>query len=222
MKRVFADTAYFVALVRKRDQLHRQATYFQEHPPGKLLTTEWVLAEAGNRLAEPPTREKFIRLIDELQAQAGVEIVSVRHEHFQQGCDLYARRKDKDWSLTDCISFVIMQEYGIDSALTSGADFEQAGFKRLMDPGPLGVRESAARYGARMDQTVEKNAMREVGRMIASAVGSNDGFPNSADDVMAFDSAERLGGTLISSLVTSKKSPHRSATREVEIDYYLI
>jgi predicted nucleic acid-binding protein len=51
MKRVFADTAYFIALVRKRDQLHRQASYFQKHPPGKLLTTEWVLTEAGNRLA---------------------------------------------------------------------------------------------------------------------------------------------------------------------------
>jgi hypothetical protein len=70
-----------------------------------------------------------------------------------------------------------MQEYGIDSALTSDEDFEQAGFKRLMDPGPHGVREPAARYGATMDQTVEKNAMREVGRMIASAVGSNDEFP---------------------------------------------
>jgi predicted nucleic acid-binding protein len=161
MKRVFADTAYFIALVRKRDQLHRQASYFQKHPPGKLLTTEWVLTEAGNRLAEPPTREKFIWLLDKLRAQSGVEIVAVRDEHFQQGCDLYARRKDKDWSLTDCISFVIMREYGIDSALTSDEDFEQAGFKRLMDPGPLGVREPAARYGAGMGQTVEKNAMRE-------------------------------------------------------------
>jgi predicted nucleic acid-binding protein len=56
MKRVFADTAYFVALVRKRDQLHRQASYFQEHPPGKLLTTEWVLTEAGNTLAKPTRR----------------------------------------------------------------------------------------------------------------------------------------------------------------------
>jgi hypothetical protein len=93
--------------------------------------------------------------------QSGVEIVAVRDEHFQQGCDLYARRKDKDWSLTDCISFVIMREYGIDSALTSDEDFEQAGFKRLMDPGPLGVREPAARYGAGMGRTVEKNAMRE-------------------------------------------------------------
>jgi len=43
MRRVFADTAYFVALVRKRDQLHRQATKLQQQPPGHLVTTEWVL-----------------------------------------------------------------------------------------------------------------------------------------------------------------------------------
>lgn len=219
MKRVFADTAYFVALVRKRDQLHRQAIHFQECPPGKLLTTEWVLTEAGNRLAEPLTRERFIRFLAELRAQAGVEIVSARHEHFKKGCDLYARRKDKDWSLTDCISFVVMQEYGIDSALTSDEDFEQAGFKRLMDPGPHGVREPAARYGATMDQTVENNAMREVGRMIASAVGSNDEFPDSVDDVIATrDSTEHLGDTLIRR-VTSRNSPHNSLHKCVGTDH---
>jgi hypothetical protein len=98
-----------------------------------------------------------------------VEIVPVRHEHFQQGCDLYAKRKDQDWSLTDCISFVIMKEYGIDSALTSDEDFEQAGFVRLMDPGPQGVREPAARYGARIDQALDWNAIGDVGSEPRSA-----------------------------------------------------
>jgi predicted nucleic acid-binding protein len=53
MKRVFADTAYLVALVRTRDQLHRQAVNLQEHPPGKLLTTEWILTEVANEFALP-------------------------------------------------------------------------------------------------------------------------------------------------------------------------
>ena len=144
MRRVFADTAYFVALARTRDQLHRQATYFHEHPPGPLLTTEWILTEVANRLADPPIREGFMRLLAQLRGRTDVEIVRVDHEHFQQGCELYGRRKDKDWSLTDCISFVIMREYGIDTALTSDEDFAQAGFQRLLDPGPRGVRETTA------------------------------------------------------------------------------
>jgi predicted nucleic acid-binding protein len=149
MKRIFVDTAYFIALVRKRDQLHRQATELQKHPPGQLLTTEWVLTEAADSLAEPPTREKFIRVLNRLRIRTDLEIVPVSHKHFQQGCELYAKRNDKHWSLTDCISFVIMRENGIDAALTSDGHFEQAGFQRLLDPGPQGVREPAApAYGA--------------------------------------------------------------------------
>jgi predicted nucleic acid-binding protein len=147
MKRVFADTAYFVALARKQDQLHRQAMNLQKYPPGQLLTTEWILTEVADRLADPPAREEFIRLLDQLRMRADVKIIPVSHEYFQQGCELYARRKDKEWSLTDCISFIVMKEYGIDSALTSDEDFEQAGFQRLMDPGPQGVREPALLYG---------------------------------------------------------------------------
>ncbi len=73
--------------------------------------------------------------------QTDVLIVPVFHKHLQQGCELYAKPNDKDWSLTDCISFVIMREYGSDTALTSDGHFEQAGFKRLTNPGPQGVRE---------------------------------------------------------------------------------
>jgi predicted nucleic acid-binding protein len=163
MKRVFVDTAYLVALVRERDRLHRQAKNFQKYPPGQLLTTEWVLTEVANGLADPPTREEFIDLLAELRGRTDVVIVRVSHEHFQQGCELYARRRDKSWSLTDCISFVIMQKNGIDTALTSDEDFEQAGFTRLMDPGPQGVRESAAPPYGTTDRTGLRT-MCQIGR----------------------------------------------------------
>jgi predicted nucleic acid-binding protein len=45
----------------------------------------------------------------------------------------YAKRLDKDWSLTDCMSFVTMQECGISDALTADHDFEQAGFIALLE-----------------------------------------------------------------------------------------
>jgi predicted nucleic acid-binding protein len=50
----------------------------------------------------------------------------------QRGFDLFSQRPDKEWSLTDCISFVVMQDYGVTDALTSDGDFEQAGFTKLM------------------------------------------------------------------------------------------
>jgi hypothetical protein len=50
----------------------------------------------------------------------------------QRGLDLFAGRSDKNWSLTDCISFVVMQDEGLTEALTGDSHFEQAGFKALL------------------------------------------------------------------------------------------
>lgn len=60
-------------------------------------------------------------------------IVPFSAELFDRGIAPYSERRDKDWSLTDCISFVVMQEHGLTDALTSDRHFEQAGFRRLLD-----------------------------------------------------------------------------------------
>ena len=54
---------------------------------------------------------------------------------FARGFDLYARRPDKSWSLTDCISFVVMTDRGLTEALTGDHHFEQAGFRALLREG---------------------------------------------------------------------------------------
>jgi predicted nucleic acid-binding protein len=101
---VFGDTVYFLALLNARDQFHRQALALGEHPPGPLVTTEWVLTELADALAIPPARERFTLLLGTLRAEAEVEIVPASHELFERGCALFAARKDKGWSLTDCLS----------------------------------------------------------------------------------------------------------------------
>lgn len=148
LKYVFADTAYFLALSSRRDQLHPQARVLRARYRKALLTTEWVLTEVAATLAAPSTRSQFTSLIAQLREQPEVRVIAADTDHFKQGCALYAERKDKRWSLTDCISFIVMREHGVDAALTSDEDFVQAGFKRLMDPSPRGVREPASQpYG---------------------------------------------------------------------------
>ncbi len=61
-----------------------------------------------------------------------VEVVPPTHEQFQRALDRYEMRPDKDWSLTDCLSFLLMEERGIADALTADHHFEQAGFRALM------------------------------------------------------------------------------------------
>lgn len=132
MKSVFADTFYFIALLNPDDLQHATAGAFSQSFDGKLITTGWILTELGDGMARPPWRETFVALRDDLLANPNVRIVPCSEELQSEGVELYRRRPDKEWSLTDCISFVVMQSEGITEALTGDHHFEQAGFIALL------------------------------------------------------------------------------------------
>ncbi len=129
---IFIDTSYFLALVNGRDKYHQaaKAVAAQVRPP--FMTSEAVLFELGNALARPPHRALGIRALQEIRADAGIEIVPVDADLFGQTVAFYQSRPDKAWGLTDCSSFVIMQQRGCFEVLTADKYFEQAGFKRLL------------------------------------------------------------------------------------------
>jgi predicted nucleic acid-binding protein len=66
-------------------------------------------------------------------ANHGVEIVWSNRELFDESYNLYQDREDKDWSLTDCASFVVMNERNITTAFTTDGHFAQAGFQKLLE-----------------------------------------------------------------------------------------
>jgi predicted nucleic acid-binding protein len=70
--------------------------------------------------------------MDQLAADPAITVIQASPEVFDLGLDLYARRLDKEWSLTDCISFAVMKEHGLTQALTGDHHFEQAGFTILL------------------------------------------------------------------------------------------
>ncbi|MGH8229057.1 MAG: type II toxin-antitoxin system VapC family toxin [Steroidobacteraceae bacterium] len=144
VKSVFADTAYFLALNISRDRFHEQALSLEATLRCQLLTTEWVLTEVADALAAPPTRARFAAQIERLRARDDVRIVAAKHRQFERGCALYLKHKDKRWSLTDCISFLVMRQHGADTALTSDRHFVQAGFRILLGSEPSGIAEPAA------------------------------------------------------------------------------
>ena len=133
---VFADTAAFVALLVRRDEFHQSANKTMSklsEKDTKLFTTEMVLFELANALSASEFRDEVIILIDGLRTLPNVEIVWANAELFQKAWSLYRERPDKEWSLTDCASFVVMRERGINLAFTSDKHFEQAGFVRLLE-----------------------------------------------------------------------------------------
>src|SRR5439155_19292118 len=97
-----------------------------------LVTTRFVLIEIADAFARAADRQRAIDLIDALEGDPQVRIVPADETLVREGYDFYCERPDKDWSLTDCISFVVMQREGITEALTGDRHFEQAGFVALL------------------------------------------------------------------------------------------
>ncbi len=133
MRRVFADTFYFLALLNPRDSAHSKAVAFTANNAVELTTTEWVLTELADGLARSPRgRAEFLSTLGDLHADGHVTIIESSHSLFVEGTQLYGVRPDKEWSLTDCISILVMQRAGITEALTGDHHFEQAGFVALL------------------------------------------------------------------------------------------
>jgi predicted nucleic acid-binding protein len=132
MRAVFADTFYFLALLDSREAFHRRASQFSSDFEVQIVTTEWVLAEFGNAYCDPRDRADFVNLYRILIVHPRIKIIPAQTGLFQSGIEFFAKRADKEWSLVDCISFLIMQREGITEALTGDHHFEQAGFAALL------------------------------------------------------------------------------------------
>ena len=132
MSGVLIDTSFFAALLSPRDFLHERAAALSHREWDQQVTTEFVLLEVANYLANSSARNLLEGLVRRLQADPNVEIVTCSTDRFHRGLSLYRSRSDKQWSLTDCISFQVMSERGLTEALTADHHFEQAGFKALM------------------------------------------------------------------------------------------
>jgi len=134
-KKLFLDAAYAIALSSPADQFHAAAVALAEGleaSGASLVTTPAVLLEIGNALAKRQHRRAAARLLSSLCPDPTVEIVPFSHELFDQALRLFSTRQDKDWGLTDCLSFVVMKEHGINQALTTDEHFQQAGFIILL------------------------------------------------------------------------------------------
>lgn len=132
MTTVFADSFYFIAQLNPADEAHGNATAFIAGFEGNLPTTDWILAEVGDAFCRQLNRERFVRFCRQLSTMPDMRIVPATRTSFLEGLELFANRPDKEWSLTDCISFAVMQKEGISEALTGDHHFEQAGFVALL------------------------------------------------------------------------------------------
>ena len=133
MSRVFADTHFYIALLSKKDDAHDAALRGQADTEiREVITTSWILVELADAMSLPRERDITAKFIARLRSAASTRIVPVSEELLWRGFDLYRTRPDKEWSLTDCISFVVMSDEGLTEALTRDRHSGQAGFMALL------------------------------------------------------------------------------------------
>ena len=132
MKRLFADSFYFIALLNQRDAAHCRAVDVSRERRAVIVTTRWVLAEVADAMCDPAWRGRAGEFIEFVLTAPGFIVQGGSDELFERGLALYNARKDKEWSLTDCISFVVMADVELADALTGDRHFEQAGFRALL------------------------------------------------------------------------------------------
>jgi hypothetical protein len=129
---VFADTYYFIALLSPRDSAHDRAVSFSNRNSRPIVTTAWILNEMADGLAKTPNRHLVSQVLLDLESNPQDTLVPFDQILWRRGLQLYDARPDKQWSLTDCISFVVMKDLDITEALTGDRHFQQAGFTALL------------------------------------------------------------------------------------------
>ena len=132
MTACFGDTSYFLAMLIPTDVNHAAARRWGQRNRRPIITTEYVIVEVGNFLSPSPTRHLFSPFLQTLRSIRRLKLIPASSDLLERGARVYQDRRDKSWSLTDCISFEVMLDNGLTDALTADHHFEQSGFVALL------------------------------------------------------------------------------------------
>ena len=137
VSKVFADTSGWASLFVSTELYHHQASqHFAQFRQDQqtIVTSNYVIAELVALFNSPLQlpRNKLFQYVEAIKTASYVELIYVNSEIDELAWALLKNRRDKNWSLVDATSFIIMQQFNIQIALTTDHHFEQAGFMRLL------------------------------------------------------------------------------------------
>jgi predicted nucleic acid-binding protein len=135
LPRLFIDTSFAIALLIPRDQYYGRATALYREiiaHRNQLVTTRAVLLEVGNALSRLDLRRAAATFLTNIETANTATIIESDAHQYSRALILFAQHADQEWSLTDCLSFVVMRDLGLTEALTADRHFVQAGFRALL------------------------------------------------------------------------------------------
>ncbi|HXC25254.1 MAG TPA: PIN domain-containing protein [Gemmatimonadaceae bacterium] len=133
--KVFLDTSFALAAFSVTDRHHARAlelAFQLQKQNVQIITTHAIMCEIGNHFAKAALKRHGLRAIDAYRRDPSVTILPVTDALYERGLSLYCERLDQDWSLTDCISLIVMQDERLTDALTYDKHFEQSGNRALL------------------------------------------------------------------------------------------
>lgn len=133
---ILVDTGYFIGYANQQDGLRGRVLAWNAVLQEKLLVTEYVLWETLNQLSSPKMRGRGHAIADVVRTRPAYEFIPASPALWERGLQFHRQHADKAWSLTDCISFQVMLDRGIQRALSHDHHFTQAGFDALLRRDP--------------------------------------------------------------------------------------
>jgi uncharacterized protein len=129
---IFVDTSAWLALADAHDRHHDEAREVQRRiirgEYGHQITSNYVLVESVSIIRRRLGLRPAMALAGAMASGKEVGLFWVEPVHHREAMELMASHADKQWSVTDCTSFVLMRSMGVRDAFTFDRDFAQAGF----------------------------------------------------------------------------------------------
>src|SRR4051794_140642 len=125
MERAFVDTNAWIAFVDAKEPSHRAVKVAMSEWKNRLVTTNFIFDETVTFCRYECGHGVAMRVADRLTDGRSVQLVRVTAEDEARALELLRKREDKEYSFTDCTSFVVMRRLGIGRAITTDDDFRQ-------------------------------------------------------------------------------------------------
>ncbi len=131
MTALFVDTGAWYAIMNREDAHHSEAVDFLSGTSRLLLTTNYVVVETVNLLNARVGHGPAARFLERLHSSKIATVHHISPSEHSEAETFFVAHRDKDFSLADCSSFVVMKELGLTDAFTFDRHFAQAGFARV-------------------------------------------------------------------------------------------
>jgi predicted nucleic acid-binding protein len=135
MNPVFVDTSAFIALGNRRDAFYRQAQEIRRRlveSQRTFVTTHLIIVELCSAFSPVKFRSTAVVMVDSIMQSDKWESIEVNRKLMERGFERFKQMTDKEWSLVDCISMIVAEDYGVLDVFTNDHHFEQAGFQILL------------------------------------------------------------------------------------------